>query len=58
MNSYPIVGKYRVMEELGKGAFATVYRAQHIETKKIVALKKWTDSTKMYECTYLGYLNG
>lgn len=40
MNSYPIVGKYRVMEELGKGAFATVYRAQHIETKKIVALKK------------------
>ena len=35
-----IVGKYRLMEVLGEGTFATVYKGEHINTKRIVALKK------------------
>ena len=35
-----IVGKYHRMEVLGEGAFAIVYKGEHIDTKRIVALKK------------------
>jgi serine/threonine protein kinase len=34
-----IVGKYRIIENIGSGSFATVYRAQHVVTLTYVALK-------------------
>jgi len=34
------VGDYTILDEIGKGRFAVVYRARHIETGKIVAIKE------------------
>ena len=35
-----VVGeRYRVLEEVGAGAFGVVYRAQHVVTRQVVALK-------------------
>ena len=31
--------RYRVLEEVGAGAYGTVYRAQHVVTQRVVALK-------------------
>ena len=31
--------EYRVLERVGKGTFGRVYKAQHIRTSEIVALK-------------------
>src|SRR5437667_4084752 len=33
------IGNYRLSEEIGSGKFGTVYRAQHIMTERVVALK-------------------
>lgn len=35
----PHVGPYRLLEEIGRGAMSTVYKAVHEETGRIVALK-------------------
>ncbi len=35
----PVCGPYRAIEMAGTGATAIVYRAEHVETKQIVALK-------------------
>ena len=41
-----IVGKYRIMEVLGEGTFNTVYKGEHVDTKRIVALKKMKKMNK------------
>lgn len=33
------LGKYRVLEEIGRGGFSIVYRAEHPKLKKVVAIK-------------------
>ena len=32
--------KYKIQEELGRGTYGVVYKAQNIETGQIVAIKK------------------
>ena len=34
-----VIGKYRIMQKLGTGAFAQVYKAENTETKEIFAIK-------------------
>jgi len=38
-NDTVVIHKYKVIEKIGAGGFSTVYKAQHIITNKIVALK-------------------
>ena len=41
-----IVGKYHIMEVLGEGTFSRVYKGEHVDTKRIVALKKMKKMNK------------
>ncbi|MBN1854923.1 MAG: serine/threonine protein kinase [Pirellulales bacterium] len=43
------LGPYRVGEELGKGGMGAVYRAEHIETGELVAVKALTPQLAMAE---------
>lgn len=40
------VGKYELLDHLGQGSFAIVYKGRNLETKEIVAIKKMTKMTK------------
>ena len=42
-----IENKYEFLGELGRGAFAVVYKARNKRTNALVAIKKGTDSTEM-----------
>jgi serine/threonine protein kinase len=40
INQPPLsVGKYKIIEEIGRGGFAVVYKARDITNNRIVALK-------------------
>lgn len=34
------IGKYKIMQEIGRGTYGEVYKAMDQETREIVALKK------------------
>jgi serine/threonine protein kinase len=40
------VGKFQLVDRLGEGAFAVVYKGRNIETEEIVAVKKMKKMTK------------
>lgn len=39
MDLLDVIGPYKIKEKLGKGGIGTVYKAEHKETKEIVAIK-------------------
>lgn len=39
MNPTTKIGEYKLIEVLGEGTYSTVYKAKHIKTKEIHALK-------------------
>lgn len=56
--------KYKTMSTLGDGAFGTVYKAKHISTGEIVAIKKmkqkytnWNECIELREIKSLRKLN-
>ena len=38
-NSASVIGSYRIIEAIGKGGMGTVYKAEHMRFKRVVALK-------------------
>lgn len=50
--------KYKLLDFIGNGKFGKVYKGQHTETKKYVAVKIETNSVKLlkHETTILNYL--
>jgi eukaryotic-like serine/threonine-protein kinase len=53
MTEPQMLGKYQILEEIGRGGFATVYRALDTVLEREVALKVlkpgWTDDAKAVE---------
>ena len=39
-----IADRYRVVAPIGRGAMGTVYRAEHVQISKVMAIKLLTDS--------------
>lgn len=60
-NDTVVIHKYKVIEKIGAGGFSTVYKAQHINNGKMVALKivKLTEYAKIIcnESKIISYLN-
>ena len=40
INDYPVTKEYELLETIGKGTYAQVYRARAIQTDNIRAIKK------------------
>ncbi len=52
------IHNYKLMEKLGKGAFSTVFKAEHRISKKMVAIKIEKEATTLkHESKILAYLN-
>jgi len=43
-----VIGKYKILQEIGKGTYGEVYKALHVDTKEIVALKKTITRVEYY----------
>lgn len=52
------IHNYKLLEKLGKGAFSTVFKAEHRISKKMVAIKIEKEATTLkHESKILAYLN-
>jgi len=52
------IHNYKLMDKLGKGAFSTVFKAEHRISKKLVAIKVEKEATTLkHESKILAYLN-
>ena len=52
------IHNYKILDKLGKGAFSTVFKAEHRISKKLVAIKVEKEATTLkHESKILAYLN-
>ena len=58
MDAEVFIHNYKLMGKLGKGAFSTVFKAEHRISKKLVAIKVEKEATTLkHESKILAYLN-
>ena len=58
MDNEVFIHNYKLMDKLGKGAFSTVFKAEHRISKKLVAIKVEKEATTLkHESKILAYLN-
>lgn len=54
-----IIKQYKILEKLGAGNYAEVFKAENLETKETVAIKKMKKMTKaVHIYIYSGQRNG
>lgn len=51
-NENLILGKYRIIEELGRGGMGVVYKAENVVIEKIVAIKKMFRDPRLTDAEY------
>jgi serine/threonine protein kinase len=58
MDNEVFIHNYKLLDKLGKGAFSTVFKAEHRISKKLVAIKVEKEATTLkHESKILAYLN-